>query len=192
MLNFKMTNLMLLTLILSPVLAFAAGGEHHEGAVPVKTIIYQVINVGAIVAGLIYFLKDGVREAFKERQATYLVAAQKAEAARKAAEAERSEMAQRLSHLENTASESITRARAEAVDMKKQIITEAENLSRRLKEDAAQTAQAEVMRAKKEIRESLIKQATEAAKEQIEHQVSAADHERLQSNFIQNIQVVQK
>lgn len=187
-----MKNLILFTLILSPMLAIAAGGEHHEGGVPVKTIIYQVINVGLIVVGLIYFLKEGVRKAFKERQATYLAAAQKAEAARKAAENERAEMSQRLSHLENTASESIARARAEAVDLKKQIITEAENLSKRLKDDAAQTAHAEVMRAKKEIRESLIKQATETAKEQIEQQVSAADHERLQSNFIQNIQVVQK
>lgn len=189
-----MKNIIFFGLLLLSVGALAAdgGGEHHAEGVPVKLVTYQAINMAIIVIGLIYFLKDGVRKAFKERQASYLVAAQKAEAARKEAEDQRLMMMQKISHIENTATESVARARAEAVDMKNQIINEAKSLSQRIKSEAEQSAQAEILRAKKEIRESIIKQAMDLTKDQVEKQVSAADHERLQSNFIQNIQVVQK
>ena len=186
-----MKQLLIFTLFMSSAVALGAGGEHHDG-VPVKMIIYQLINVTLIVVGLIYFLKDGVKKSFLDRRASYLAAAEKAETARKAAELERSTMAQRLSSLENTAEESISRARAEAADLKKQMIQEADALSKRLKSEAEQSAKAEVLRAKKEIREELIKQAMETTKAQVEKQVSPEDHTRLQNNFIQNIQVVQK
>lgn len=191
-----MKNIIFFGLLLLSVGALAAsgehGGDHHAEAIPVKLITYQAINVLIIVIGMIYFLKDGIRKAFKERQANYMIAAQKAEAARKEAEDQRLMMQQKLTHIESTAEESVARARAEAADMRNQIINEAKSLSQRIKAEAEQSAQAEILRAKKEIREDLIKKAIVMTKEQVEKQVSAADHERLQTNFIQNIQVVQK
>lgn len=179
------------TLILAAAsVAYGAGGEH--GAVPTTLITYQAINVIIMFAALIYFTKAGVRKFFQEKRAAYLSAAQKSEAARKAAEDEHTQIQARLSKLENTADESVARARAEAADMKKQLISEAETLSKRIREEAEQSARLEVQRAKSQLRESLIKDSVEAAKGQLGTKVSAEDQKRLQSDFISNIQAVQK
>ena len=98
----------------------------------------------------------------------------------------------RLSKLESTADESISRARAEAADMKRQMVADAEALSKRLREEAASAAKLEVERAKNELRETLIHESLEAARTQLSSKVTAEDHKRLQSDFIQNIQAGQK
>jgi F-type H+-transporting ATPase subunit b len=185
-------NLIFLAFIIFSSAALATSGEHHEEGIPVKLITYQFINVGLIAIGLIYFLREGIKKTFLERRAGYLVAAEKAETARKLAENERSNMEHRLTNLEETAAERIARARAEAADLKKQLIQEAEALSQRLKVESEQSAKAEIAKAKKEIREEIIRQAMEMTRTHIEKQVSPEDHVRLQNNFIQNIQVGQK
>lgn len=185
------------TLILAAAsVAFGAGAEHggEHGAIhiPTKLITYQAINVIIMFAALIYFTRAGVRKFFEEKRATYLSAAQKAESARRAAEEEHNQIQVRLSKLENTADESVSRARAEAADMKKQLIAEAEALSKRIREEAEQSARMEIQRAKNQLREALIRDSVEAAKGQLGTKVSAEDQKRLQSDFISNIQAVQK
>jgi F-type H+-transporting ATPase subunit b len=169
----------------------AAGGEHHE-AIPVKLITYQAINVGAMLIGLAIVLKKPLQNYFKEKKATFLSAAQKAEAARKTAETERMQIQTRLEKLESTADESVSRARAEAADMKKQLISEAEAMSKRIRDEAAAAAKMEVDRAKVQLREALIKEALEVSRQNLSSKVTADDHKRLQTDFIQNIQAVQK
>ncbi len=171
----------------------AAAGHHDEHiAIPVKLVIYQTINVAAMVIGLFFVLKKPVQNYFKEKKENFLSAAKKAEAARKAAEDERMQIQTRLSKLESTADESISRARAEAADMKRQMVADAEALSKRLREEAASAAKLEVERAKNELRETLIHESLEAARTQLSSKVTAEDHKRLQSDFIQNIQAGQK
>ncbi len=169
----------------------AAGGEHHE-AIPFKLIIYQTINVVAMLIGLVIVLKKPLQTYFKEKKATFLSAAQKAEAARKTAEEERMKIQTRLEKLESTADESVSRARAEAADMKKQMLADAEEMSKRIRDEAAAAAKLEVDRAKVQLRESLIKEALEVSRQNLSSKVTAEDHKRLQTDFIQNIQAVQK
>jgi F-type H+-transporting ATPase subunit b len=170
----------------------AEGHGHGENAIPVKLIIYQTINVVAMFAGLFIVLKKPVQKYFHDKRETYLQAAQKAESARKAAEEERMHIQVRLSKLESTADESVARARAEAADMKKQLIAEAEVLSKRIHDEAAEAARFEVERARNELRQSLIQDAIGAARQQLSSKITAEDHKRLQSDFIHNIQAVQK
>jgi F-type H+-transporting ATPase subunit b len=169
----------------------AAGGEHHE-AIPMKLIAYQSINVGAMLIGLAIVLKKPLQSYFREKKASFLSAAQKAESARKSAEEERIKIQTRLEKLESTADESVSRARAEAADMKKQLIAEAEAASKRIRDEAATAAKLEVDRAKIQLREALIKEALELSRQNLASKVTADDHKRLQSDFIQNIQAVQK
>ncbi len=167
-----------------------AHGDAH--AIPTKLIIYQTINVVAMLVGLVIVLKKPLQTYFQEKREGFLSAAKKAEAARKAAEQERMDIQTRLSKLESTADESISRARAEAADMKKQLIADAEATAKRIRDEAASAAKLEVERAKSELREMLIKESLEASRQQLSSKISADDHKRLQTDFIQNIQAVQK
>jgi len=166
--------------------------EHGAVEIPVKLVTYQTINFVIMVAGLVYFLKDGVKKFFLEKKANYLNAAQKADAARKAAEDERMEIQAKLSKLESAADENLARARAEAMEMKKQLIAEADNMSRRIRDEAAHAAKFESERAKAQLREALIQESLEIARGQLSSKVTSDDHQRLQSEFLNNIQVVQK
>jgi F-type H+-transporting ATPase subunit b len=168
----------------------AAHGEAH--AIPTKLIAYQTLNVVLMIVALVYFLKEPVRKFFLDKRSLFLSAAQKAEAARKAAEDEHAQIKVRLTKLESTADESVVRARAEAADMKKQLIAEAEVLSKRIRQEAEEAARNEVEKAKNQLRESLIRESLEMAKSQLASKVTPEDHKRLQTEFISNIQAVQK
>lgn len=189
-----MKNLLFAFVIFSSLAAMAAGGGGHGDAhaIPTRTIVYQTINVVLLVAGLIYFLRAPLKEYFSGKRALFLSAAQRAEAARKEAEEQRQQIQTKLSRLETTAEESVQRARAEAADMKRQLVAEAEALSKRIRDEAQEAARLEVLKAKSQIRETLMKEALDVARTQLQTRVTAEDHKRLQSDFLSHIQAVQK
>lgn len=180
-------------LILISTLVFAnehGGGAGHD-EIPLKTIMYQSINVTILFAGLFYFLKNPVKSFFKEKKELFLSAAQKAQEAKAAAEEEHLAIQVKLTKLESTADESISRARAEAADLKKQLIQEAHTISKRIKSEAEAAAKLEIEKAKNKLREDMILEATKLARAQFVAGVSADDHKRLQGDFIDNIKAVQ-
>jgi F-type H+-transporting ATPase subunit b len=177
-------------ILLSAAVADAAGKGHGDG-VPWSTVSFQALNVGIIVIGLFILLRKAVQTFFAEKHTSYLAAAEKADNARKAAERERQELQDRLAKLESTSEESIARARAEAADMRKQLVSDSEAASKRIKEDAKATAELEVFKAKNLLRDYLIKQSLESARGQLQ-KVSPEDHQRLQSEFVSNVQGAQK
>ena len=183
-------------LILVPSVVFAADGGHGGGhgldEKTTKTIIYQAINVGVMLVAMVYFLKNTVRSYFKEKQAAFLATAEKAQAAKRQAEREHDEIKNQLSKLESTTEEAISRAKAEAVDMRNQMIQEAQIQAKKIQEEASRSAQIEIQRARTELRDHTIREATRLAKETIEQKVSSEDHKRLQGDFIQNIGTVQQ
>ena len=190
----KVLTTILVTVL--PVLVFAASeGEHHGPAHltdhDVQKIIYQAINVGAILIGLIYFLRKPTKEFFLKRRQDYLAAAQKSEEIQRKAEDERKNIQAQLSKLENTAEESVSRARAEAADLKANLINEAKQLSERLRNEAQATAMIEVAKAKMALKEQTIEEAAQMAQKQVSSSVSADDHQRLNKEFIKNIETVQ-
>lgn len=179
-------------LLLAGSAALAAGGGHgHGGGIPTQTIIYQTINVVILVAGLIYFLRKPVRAYFTEKRATFLAEAAKSQAAKEAAEREHQDIKNRLAKLESSKEESISRAKAEAADLRNQLLADAQTLSKRIQEEAKNAAANEVDRAKRQLREELLKEAMLAAKKDLEGQVSSSDQQRLQDQFISNIKTVQ-
>jgi F-type H+-transporting ATPase subunit b len=157
-----------------------------------RTIMWQLLNVSVMVAGLVYYLKTPIRKMFSDKRVAYMAAAERAEAARKLAEQEHMEIEVRLTKLESTADESVSRARAEAADMKKSLIAEAENMSRKIREEAEVAAQLEVVNAKNILRQQLISESVALAKSTIQTKVSSEDHKRLQGDFINNIQAGQQ
>jgi F-type H+-transporting ATPase subunit b len=180
-------TIILITLLIS-TLAMAAGGE----GVPVKLVWHQTFNVVLMMGALVWFLKKPLGEHFKQRRELFSAAAAKADEARALAEKERVEIQTRLNKLESTSSESITRARAEAVDYKNSLIKEAQEIATRIKSDAEAAARLEVQKARVAIRDEIVRESLKMTRSSLVAQVSPEDHERLQSRFVEQLQVVQK
>lgn len=179
-------------LVMGASIAFAAGGHgEHGGEVHVpKVVLYQLINVLILFGGLFYFLKNVVIKFYADRKANYLSAAQKSQAAREEAEKQFVEVKNKLDKLEATTDESISRAKAEAVDMKNDLIKEAQEVAARIKKEAEQTAKIEIQKAQTQLREQLLKDSIEAAKAVLSKDIGSADHQKLQSEFVNKVQAV--
>lgn len=179
-------------LVLGASSAFAASGHgEHGGEVHVpKSVIYQVINVILLFGGLVYFLKDSVVKFYADRKATYLAAAQKSQAAREEAEKQFVDIKHKLNQLESSVDESISRARAEAADMKHSLVKDAQEAAARIKHEAEQTAKIEIQKAQTHLREQLLKDSIDAAKAVLSKDIGSADHQKLQSEFVNKVQAV--
>lgn len=182
-----MKLLLNLFIILAPAAALAAGGHDGEG-VP-KAVVYQLINVTILIVGLVYFTKDHIVQFFAGRKAAYLEAAQKSAFAREQAEREFVDIKEKLTTLEATRGDSLRKAQAHADDLKKQIVDEAQTVTKRIRDEAQLTANLEVQRAQKELREQLLKDSVEAARVVLTKDLSSSDQQKLQKDFINNVGV---
>lgn len=174
--------------ILAPVAGFAAEGG-HGGGIPMD-VWFSTANFALFIGLMAYFIAKPVKGYFEARAANYRAALTRAEAARAEAEKQKQEIATRLAALENSAQQSITQARAEAEQLRANIVREAQELSGKLREDAKRTADIEVQRAKVELREEVLSQAVAAAKSVLKERIAEPDQKRLQSEFVGKIQEV--
>lgn len=180
-------------LVLGTSAAFASGGhgEHETGPVEVpKVVLYQAINVAILFGALFYFLKGTVIKFYSERKSGYLAAAQKSQAAREAAEKQFVDVKHKLDQLEASQDESLARAKAEANDMRQSLIKDAQEAAARIKNEAEQTAKIEIQKAQTHLREQLLKDSLEAAKTVLSKDIGSADHQKLQSEFVNKVQAV--
>jgi F-type H+-transporting ATPase subunit b len=176
----------LLIIIILPQILLAAGGGGFDEYTK-KKVIYQAINVTILFAAGIYFLKNHVIVFFKERKEVFVMAATKAEKIQKAAEEDQMALEVKLQKLESTSEESLLRARAEAAEMKKALINEAQETTRRIKEEASLAAQLEVEKAKNKIRSEMISASLKAATVDLNTSVSEEQHKGLQKEFISGL-----
>lgn len=187
-----MKLLLSLIVLLAPAALFAAGGEHGSGhganEIP-KAVLYQAINVTILVFGLIYFTKDAIVNFFAGRKAEYLAAAQKSALAREQAEKEFIDVKNKLAELDATRAESLKKAQLHADALKTQILEEANNVSKRIREEADLTAKLEIQRAQKELRTQLLTDSVEAARIVLTKDLGASDQQKLQKDFINHIGV---
>ncbi len=184
----KLTVIMI-TLLITVIASASTGGE-HEG-VPTALIWHQAFNVTILFLGLFWFLRHPVRAHFSQRRAAFTEAASKAAESRKVAEEEKSHIEGKLAHLEATTQESLSRARAEAADLKNSILKEAHELALRIKADSEMMIKVEMQKAKNGIREEIIKESVKLTRSQIADTVTGDDHDRLQKRFVDELQVVQ-
>ncbi len=186
-----MVSRLLFTLIVFlPIYAIAApaGGDPH--AVPWTTIGVQAFNFLLLFSLLFYVLKGIVVSHFKERKRSYIDLVGRAEAAKKEAEANHKEISARLAELETSAKENAMRAQKEADQLKSNLLKEADEVSQKLREEAKKTAEIEIQKAKNEIQAYALSQAIEAAKNKLSSEASQDDQNRLQTEFIKKIQLV--
>lgn len=181
-----MKKLIYFMLFIAPTFAFAAGGGHGEG-IP-EAVKYQAINILILIGGIIYFAKGAVVDFYQTRQTEYMQAAQKSAKARQDAEANLVDVKVKLEELVGKKNETITMAHSQADETKKQLIAEAAQLSQRIKAEAELTAKLEIQKAEKALREQLIHDSFEIARQVLAKDISSQDHAGLQSAFSKNIE----
>lgn len=196
MIGTRMTSLFagLLTL-LGPALAIAEehgaaaahGAGHGSGGLPMS-VVYQGINFLIFAALGYYFLKTPIRNFFHGRRSNYHSALSKAEQAKRDAELRKNEIADRLRNLEATSKQTLDQARSEAEALSARILQEASDLSKNLREEANRTAQAEVARAKGQLRDELLNQSVALSKQILSEKIAETDQKRLQTEFVDKIQ----
>ena len=142
-------------------------GAHDEGGIPFGKIGIQALNLGILLAALFYFVKKSIVDAFKQRQAAFNEQSQKTATALKHAEAELKEIKEKLALLENTEATSIQSAQIEAEKTKAKLVHEATLQAEKLKSDVALIINAEVYKAKSEIRNQIIEKSISTAKESV-------------------------
>ena len=175
--------------------ASEADGHHDQHATGHPTglpasVVYQGINF-LIFAGLGYFfLRKPIRNFFGGRREKYHAAQNRAEAARRDAEAKKREIADKLRNLELSSQQTLTQAKAEADALSARILQEAGDLSKNLREEANRTAQAEINRAKDQLRDELLSQSVALSKTVLRDKMADSDQRRLQTEFVDKIQEV--
>ncbi len=177
-----MRLLTLLLILISPSLTYAAGGA--------DIVKVQAINFVIFAAILGFIMYKKVPPALAAKKAKYLEEMSKATRAREAAEKENKELQERLNTLKATANESVENAKKDAEALKEKNLADANEVAQRIKSEAVQTVKFEADRARLALREELIDQAVEKAGDILKSKMEDADQRRLQSEFVDKIQVV--
>jgi F-type H+-transporting ATPase subunit b len=185
-----------LIIFISCSMAFAqhevheVAGEAAEHDIPWLTIWVQAYNVILLAALLIYLLRRAVIEHFEGRLKAYTELVERAENAKAAAQKSHREIAQRLHLLQANADQSLQQAKLDAAALKTKMIADAQVLSKRMQEDAERTIDLEIDRAKNELRAELLRSSIEASRESLQKTIGSTEQKRLQTEFVDKIQMV--
>ena len=168
----------------------AAEGGHDPHAIPWHSLFVQSFNFVVIFALLYFVLRKAVKAHFEHRARDYKVMVDRADAARREAEANKRTIADRLQKLESGAESSLAEAKSEAETLRARMVTEAKEITTRLEADAQRTAQSELERAKAELRRELLQTALKSSNENLQKSLSSTEQKQLQNEFVEKIQVV--
>ncbi len=184
--------IILLNLLLSFSAAWASsaghGGGEHE--IPWTALYPQFLNFTAVIVLIVIFGRKKIAAHFHGRKAMYTDLVTRSQLAKNQAEDHKQKIVERLTKLGQTTSDSIQKAKAEASDIKRNIIRDAQEIAKRLETDAARFSQFELERARTELRNEIISQAFDGAVSILATDVSPGKHKMLHSEFAAKIKVV--
>ncbi len=184
----------LIIILAFPLLALAQEhGSHAEEAAEVGvpfTVTLQAINFFIFVAILVWLLRGPVRNYFTNKELNFKQALLKAETAKQAAITQKNEMAAKLNELNQSTEKALADAKIDAGALKAKMLQEATEMSARLKADAQRTAEFEIARAKTALREEMLVQSVALAQKMLADKMADGDQKRLQTEFVDKIQVV--
>ncbi len=180
----------LLSLLIASTAFAESGGAHDPHAIPWMVIVAQAFNLAVLFGALIYFLRAGAKKYFSSRQEIYLELVNRADAARREAEKARSDIAAKLNELESGSKKTLEHAQAEAAQMRTRIVSEAQSLAVKMKEEAHRSVKIELEKAKNELRQELLGAAVESARASLKEKVGGPEQAKLQKEFVDKIQVV--
>ena len=170
----------------SALAAGAAAGGHDENHIPWSWIGIQAINLGILLTIIFFAAKSKIVAMFTDKRAAYVEQSLKTEKALKAAEDNLREAREKLKQLESTEASSIATATNEADAQKNKIVRDAEAQAHKLKLDVQLVVNAEVLKARTEIRTQIIEKSLANAEQAIKGS-SATITQKSESGFLQDL-----
>ncbi len=178
---------LLLLIVNIPSIVLAAGG----GEIPLKMVTIQTINLLLACGVLVYFTRKVVVSHFVSRHEDFNSEVKKAEEAKSQAEEKKKEISERLIKLQSTQEETLRQVKADAEALREKIVNDAKILAKKLEEESYRSAQLELQKAKEVLRYHLLEKSVAMAQEKMRDQVDGSDLQRMRSEFVEKIQVVQ-
>jgi F-type H+-transporting ATPase subunit b len=177
-------------LTLVPMLVFAAeGGEHGEGGLISldKSLIIQMLNFLILLAILHRLLYKPLVAKMEERSAAIKTSLEAAEAARAAAAKQQEENAERLRAAYAEAQSIRAAALKEAADEQRKLVDAARREAQQLVESAKAQTDADIRRAREELRREVSDIAIAVAEKLVRKSLHDEEHRRVVDDAIARI-----
>jgi len=165
--------------------ASAAGAEHH--APSIGEIVLPAINFIIYAAVLYYFALPLARSFLHSRREEVVATIAQASAKKQQAEAFVKEYRAKLAAADREVQSIQGSMREDAENEKAKLLSSAQAMAVKIREDARFLADREVSIAREKIREEMARQAETTARELVQRNISAADQGRLAQEFLQQI-----
>jgi F-type H+-transporting ATPase subunit b len=181
-----MTRVLALLLTLLPLAARAdeiPEGAHAVG-IPWNKLAFATVNVGIFLYILRRALWPVVRNYLIERRDAVRTALEKADRARREAEALRVEWQHRLDKLGAELEEMLTQARADIERERDEILAAARRTAETIQRDAERTAENELRQARELLRAEVARQALAIAERVAPERLTGADQARFVDEFV--------
>ncbi|AJE04602.1 ATP synthase F0 subunit B [Geobacter pickeringii] len=165
------------------------GAHHVDTGKQLKDFMWRVIDFAALIALLVWALKKAnVKGALGDRTATIEKALRDAETARDAAERKLAEYREKLETANNEVDEIYAAIRREGELEKERIVAEAKSAAEKIREQAAATANQEILKAKAELRDEAARLAVQMAEQAIREKISKDDQDRLVKDYLTKVE----
>ena len=161
------------------------GVEHHSPSI--NDIWFPLGNFLIYAFIIVKFALPPVRDFLKTRREGVVSNIAQASAKKQRAEALVSEYKAKIAGLDNEIQMMHATLREEGEREKSRLVSEAQTLAEKIKEDTQFLADQEVKIARQQLRQEIANQAEAAARALVQRHLTAADQERLAQEFIQNI-----
>jgi F-type H+-transporting ATPase subunit b len=152
------------------------------------TVIWQAVNLGILLALLVYFAKKPIQRAMKGRAEGITREIDAAAAVHAKAKTLLDEYEKKIAALDAEAAALLEQYRAEGEIEKARLIAEGESEVKRLRDEASRTIASEVESAKHRLEGEVIDLAIEAAEQAIREKLTPADHRRLTSEYLSGLE----
>lgn len=170
----------------STTFSATSGWDDHSTHVA----MFQMLNVAILLGACFYFLKDAVVVHFKNRWLAYQQSAEAAQKELLDAQNSFNEAQMSLTKVENTWSEVLARAEAEAVEARKKTIANTEELVVKMLRDGRKGLEQEFIRLQSEIYSDIVGLVKTEVSQQMKTKLTSDDHKKLQKDFNQSVQGV--
>lgn len=168
--------------------------EHGDGTLSRKKLmdlLWRTINFIALVIILVYFLAKPIGNALAGRRQRVIEELEALQAKRDAAEKSYKEFESRLAGMETEMETVVKRAIAQAENEKVKILAEAEKAAEDIKRQAEAAVQAEIVKAKRMLRDEVADQAAAMAEELIVKNLKPEDQVKITEQYLERVGTVQ-
>lgn len=168
----------------------AHGGKSITPA-KLKDFFWRTVNFIGLLVILIYFLAKPIGNALAGRQQNVVEELKALEEKRDAAEQSYKEFESRLAGMEKEMETVVQRAIAQAENEKEKILQDAEQAAEDIKRQAQATIQAELVEARRNLRDDIADQAAAMAEELIIKNLTPEDQVKITEQYLDRVGAVQ-